>query len=140
MTIQNYITNYKNNLTYIKVSGARGEIRTHEDIVDALQVRSVWPLRYSSILFNNNLYNKVILLIFSYLVIKFHLLYIFYFFHFEEFLQILYTFIVAILITYYKFILYLVKGWGYNSTITSLKIRSFIHRNTLCPDTPYTII
>lgn len=140
MTIQNYITNYKNNLTYIKVSGARGEIRTHEDIVDALQVRSVWPLRYSSILFNNNLYNKVILLIFSYLVIKFHLLYIFYFFHFEEFLQILYTFIVTILITYYKFILYLVKGWGYNSTITSLKIRSFIYRNTLCPDTPYTII
>ena len=140
MTIQNYITNYKNNLTYIKVSGARGEIRTHEDIVDALQVRSVWPLRYSSILFNNNLYNKVILLIFSYLVIKFHLLYIFYFFHFEEFLQILYTFIVAILITYYKFILYLVKGWGYNSTITSLIIRSFIYRNTLCPDTPYTII
>ena len=41
MTIQNYITNYKNNLTYIKVSGGRGEIRTHEDIVDALQVRSV---------------------------------------------------------------------------------------------------
>ena len=41
MTIQNYITNYKNNLTYIKVSGARGEILTHEDIVDALQVRSV---------------------------------------------------------------------------------------------------
>ena len=136
MTIQNYITNYKNNLTYIKVSGARGEIRTHEDIVDALQVRSVWPLRYSSILFNDNLYNKVILLIFSYLVIKFHLLYIFYFFHFEEFLQILYTFIVTILITYYKFILYLVKGWGYNSTITSLKIQSFIYRNISYPDIP----